>query len=277
MFKLSAMADEISEDFDEQLVILATLGFRHIEFRSVRGKNVDDFRVREVKPFRKKLNDAGVTVTALATASGKAKISDDFGEEMKIFERLQDMAETLGTKCLRIFSYYPDELGNILNRREEVLERLSAKVERATARGQILLLENAKRTFGDKPHRCADLLATIHSPHFRATFDFANYVEFGVKPFEDAYPLLRDWISCCHVKDAVLREGTIIMTPAGEGDGQIAEVLRDLATREDEIVLTVSPRLVASGPTRGWSGPQLFQKATQSLRNLLEQIGAKTE
>jgi sugar phosphate isomerase/epimerase len=62
------------------------------------------------------------------------------------------------------------------------------------------------------------------SPNLRCAFDPENFVQFGVKPFSETYPLLEKYIDYIHIKDALLDGGKVV--PAGDGDGEVLEVLK---------------------------------------------------
>ena len=118
--------------------------------------------------------------------------------------------------------------------------------------------------------RCADIHATIRSPHLRAAFDPANFIQCGVRPMDEAWPLLADVSTHIHIKDAVLADGHVV--PAGEGDGQVEELLRALVQRGYRGYLTLEPHLQAAGPFGGFSGPDLFHTAVEALKRLLKAV-----
>src|SRR6202044_4069433 len=96
-----------------------------------------------------------------------------------------------------------------------VIDRMGALAQIAAERGLVLAHENEKEIFGDIPQRCADLITSVGSPALQATFDAANFVQCGVRPFSEAYPLLRPYLVYLQVKDA--RAATGGVTPAGGG------------------------------------------------------------
>ena len=104
------------------------------------------------------------------------------------------------------------------------------------------------------------------------TFDPANFVLCGVRPFTDGYELLDEYIDYVHIKDVVADEGRIV--PAGEGDGEVREVLSALHSRGFGGFCSLEPHLSMAGPFKGFSGPDLFEVATTALRKLLAEIGA---
>ncbi len=87
-----------------------------------------------------------------------------------------------------------------------------------------LLHENEREIYGDTGERCHDIVATVGSPALRMAFDPANFVQVGVRPMDEAWPLLADYTTHIHIKDALFDGGAV--RPAGQGDGAIPELLR---------------------------------------------------
>lgn len=278
MFTLTALGEEISPDIVRQMDVLEELGIKFLEFRGAKDRSVTSLRKNQLQAIKKRLDERGFRVSVVASPLGKTRIDEDFGHQLDELKKVQDVAEMFGTRHVRVFSFYPDQTGNLLNRREEVMERFGALVERARERNQVLLVENAKRVYGESPARCLDILQTINSPHLRAAFDFGNFVEVGVRPFEDAYPVLRDYIDYVQVKDAQRQpDGTCRLVVAGQGDGQVALVLAELAKLDREIFLSVVPGgTVPSVRVPGRTEPCTCRETVRALTSILEQIETRT-
>ena len=140
----------------------------------------------------------------------------------------------------------------------------------AAEHGVILAHENEKNIFGDIPQRCADIIETVASPALRATFDAANFVQCGVAPHTEAYPLLRPHLVYLQVKDAIAATGEVV--PAGHGDGQVADTLAALHASGFAGYASLEPHLAAAGPFGGFSGPDLFRTAARAFRRLLADL-----
>jgi sugar phosphate isomerase/epimerase len=140
----------------------------------------------------------------------------------------------------------------------------------ATSHGAILAHENEKEIYGDVPQRRADLIESVSSPALRAAFDAANFVQCGVRPQSDAYPLLRRHLVSVQVKDALAETGEVV--PAGEGDGEVRETLAALRDSGFEGYLSLEPHLARAGRFGGFSGPDGFRRAARALRALLAKL-----
>ena len=270
MFTLTGFADEISDDLDVQLNVLTDLGLGYLELRGVWGKNVLALTDKEVETIKVKMDAKGIRVSAIGSPIGKIKIDDPFEPHLQDFRRAIELAEFFDCKYIRMFSFYVPE-GQAAAYRTEVMERLGALLEAAKGHPVVLLHENERRIYGDIPERCRDILETFDSDQLRMTFDPANFVICGARPFSDGYDLLQDYIEYIHIKDAT-REGHI--TPAGQGDGEVRELLTALNARGFDGFLSLEPHLSMAGDLRGFSGPELFGVAAKALREVLKEIGA---
>jgi 3-dehydroshikimate dehydratase len=133
-----------------------------------------------------------------------------------------------------------------------------------------LLHENEHGIFGDAPERVLDLIASTGSPALRAVYDAANYVVCGYDPWQ-AWEMTRELTGHLHIKD--WRHGELHGCLAGEGDGKLPAVIADAVKRGYEGFATLEPHLLQGGPTGGVTGPELFPKAVEAFRRLLDQAG----
>ncbi|MBX6755251.1 MAG: sugar phosphate isomerase/epimerase, partial [Thermorudis peleae] len=91
-------------------------------------------------------------------------------------------------------------------------------------------------------------------------------------PHTEGFALLAPYIAHVHIKDAQLATGQV--TPAGEGDGEVAETLAALAARGYDGYLSFEPHLTLAGERGGFSGPEAFARAVAALQRLLAQLPA---
>ena len=71
MFTLSAFADEISPDPQEQIDVLARCGVKHIELRSILKTNVLDLTDLQVRELKALLDKHGFRLSAIGSPVGK--------------------------------------------------------------------------------------------------------------------------------------------------------------------------------------------------------------
>jgi sugar phosphate isomerase/epimerase len=267
---LSGFADEISAEIDEQLATLAAESISHLELRSVWSTNVADLSDNELASFRQALDDAGVRVSAIGSPIGKIELDAPLGPELERMRRVADIACELGTRIVRVFSFFIPPGEPPERHRQRVIDRMGALARIAETRGLVLAHENEKEIYGDIPQRCADLIAAVGSPALRATFDAANFVQCGVRPHTQGYGLLRPYLVYLQVKDALAATGELV--PPGQGDGEVRETLSALQDSGFEGYLSLEPHLSAADRYGGFSGPEGFRCAAQALKSLLDEL-----
>jgi sugar phosphate isomerase/epimerase len=271
MVRLSGFADEIGPDLELQIKTLASEGLKFLELRGVWGKNVLDLTADDRNRLKKRLRQAGIGVSSIGSPIGKVRIDEPWADHVARFKIALDAAEFFEAPFIRIFSYYPPEGGRIEDHRDEVIRRLNEQMQLAKGRRAQLLHENEAAIYGEKTEGCLDIARRV--PGIRLIFDPANFVCAGVRPRE-AWPVLRDKVVYFHIKDAILGSGQIV--PSGEGDGDIAEVLRDaIVGRGYDGFLSLEPHLAAAGQFSGFSGPDLFKKAVRALKTVLDDLGVE--
>src|SRR5215217_9600020 len=141
MLKLSAFADEISPELDEQIRVCRACGVTHVELRNVRGINVLDFDAALSGEIRSKLRDNQMGVVCIGSPVGKVKVTDPWPAHMDRFKIAVDAAHYFQAPFVRIFSYYPPEPGaDMAPHHDEVVRRMRAKVEYVAANAPGLTL-----------------------------------------------------------------------------------------------------------------------------------------
>ena len=106
--KISGFADEISQDFDQQLKTVTDLGMKYICIRSAEHKGIADYTPEEVRTvLLPKLRAAGVGVSSLGTAIGKVEVDDEegFAKQLEQLETLCETAKLLDCSFIRMFSF----------------------------------------------------------------------------------------------------------------------------------------------------------------------------
>jgi 3-dehydroshikimate dehydratase len=279
MIRLSAFADEISPDLDEQIDTLQREGIRHLDLRGVWNINVLDLSDTQISQVKQALDTNGIGVAAIGSPIGKVAIDSPFDATMQKLERAISVAQTLCTRFIRIFSFYSPTHAQGTDaaldaHRDEVMGRLHVMIERAGAAGVTLLHENERDIYGDTIVRCVYLMQSCEDEHFRLAFDPANFIQCAQVPYPDAYEALRPWLAYVHVKDA-LTDGSVVA--AGQGATHWPDLLRRLREDGYDGFLSLEPHLAAAGQFRGFSGPDLFVKASQALQGMLKGMGWEYE
>ena len=239
LFCLSGFSDEIAADFDVQLAVVRSLGMKFIELRGADGQNVSEFSTDKEDVLVDKLRAAGVGVSSIGSPLGKADIREDFSLQVELLERLIRFGKKLGTKYIRMFSFYIPEGEDPQEHRQEVLDRIRVLRDRAAEADMVLLHENEKGIYGDTADHCFDLMQELGSPAFGAVFDFANFVQCGEDTLR-AFEMLKPYICYVHIKDA---DGEKRIVPAGQGCGHLEEILTELYKDGYKGFLSLEPHL----------------------------------
>ncbi|OBZ17748.1 MULTISPECIES: sugar phosphate isomerase/epimerase [Bacillales] len=270
MITLTGFADEISSDLEVQLDVMASEGISHLEFRGVFGKNVLKLTDSEISYVKDRLDARGFKVSSIGSPIGKIEIMDKFDPHLNDFKRAIEIANYFGTSNIRIFSFHIPKGDDPSLHRKEVITRMRHLTWIAEQENVQLLLENEKGVYGDTGERCQDILMSCNSSNLRAAFDPANYVQCGVRPMEEAYPIIQPFISYIHVKDALMGSGKVV--PAGEGDGQLQRLTAELKRQGYNGFMSLEPHLAAIDKFHGFKNEDLFVIAVRALKKLLKEV-----
>ncbi len=275
-FTISAFGDEIAADLDEQLRVLNELGIGYLELRAAWGVNVLRLSDADVERVQASLTAHNISVSALGSPVGKSPLLDPIENEVANLQRLGQIAQRLGTRNIRIFSFYPPDTSSNAHydqHVEQAIASLSRLTEEAEKLDLLLLLENEKGIVGDTVARCQRILHAIPSPHLTFAWDPANFVQVGeTRATDDGWPLLGPRTGYVHIKDAT-SDGKV--KAAGEGDGQVAALLTHLNAAGYRGILALEPHLAIAGHSSGFSGPEGMAYAAQKLREVMAQTGCQ--
>ena len=238
-FHLSAFADEADASLAKQIEALNANGVAQIEMRGVNGKSVANLTDAEAREARAMLKDGGISLWAMGSPFGKYPIDEPFEIHLEAFKRGLELCDILGTKRVRMFSFFMKEGEDPAVRRTQVIDQLGKMLDLADDAGLALCHENERDIFGDVTDRCVDLMEAFGG-RMGFVFDPANFLLCGVKP-KEAWGLLDKYTSYMHVKDVDLKTGAIV--PSGAGDGEISWTLSQLAARGGDFTLSVEPHL----------------------------------
>jgi len=278
MARLSAFADEVTEDFRGQVEYLVKEGVGHIEPRFVNKKNLMDLSKPELKEVKKLIKGHGLKVSAIGSPIGKVKLDEPFEPHLDKFKHAIDLALLLETPFIRMFSYYAPEGKNIDDYRGQVMDRMAAKAELLADVDVTMVHENEARIYGHTAENCVDMVETVDSPKLRLAYDPANFVwgEKITNNVEVCFPVMKPYIVHVHIKDWKLGAADVGSIP-GEGDGQIKELLAELAAMNYDGCMTMEPHLRAGGQFGGDTGPELFSQAIAAVRELAAEVGLRCD
>lgn len=232
--KVAAFADEASKALDGQIAAMKRNGISLLEIRFVDAENISVITAEKAREIRRALDDHGLSVWSIGSPTGKIKISDDFAPHFDSFRHQLELADILGAKHYRLFSFYEtDESASCFDR---VCERLERFVDASRGSDMVLCHENEKGIYGDIASRCVKLHQAI--PALKAVFDPANFLQCG-EVILPAWEKLAPYVEYLHIKDCNA-EGKVV--PPGSGLGNLPELLKRYAAQGGS-VCTLEPHL----------------------------------
>lgn len=271
MWTLSGFVDEIDDDFATQCQVASGLGLKYIEFRSAWGTNVLDLDADQLAKVRQILSDQGLQVSSIGSPIGKIQITDHIGSHLERMKHATDVAHRLQAPYVRLFSFFIPEGDDPDLHRDEVITRMRT-IAHLAEQGQVIALhENESGTFGDIPRRCIDIAAAVDSPNLKLTWDSANYVQCGVRPFTDGYAGLRPHTVYLQIKDARAEDNSVVV--AGAGDGEVVETIRALHDDGFDGFFSLEPHLRSRNPPAGFSGRKVWTEAHAAFTGILRDEG----
>lgn len=237
---LSAFADEIDGDLQIAMDVLEQYGISKIDIRTVQGKPITDYTLREVAEIKAKLDKRRFRVAAVGSSVGRIPVSDDFAGHTDVFKKTLDIAGILETRRIRMFSFLLPGGSEPSAYRDVVLERWRTFLDISAERDVLLMHENKPMTYGDTSERCLDLMTALKTSRVACVFDPANFVLSGQDVYA-AWRMLKPYVAAVHIKDASAADGHI--EPAGVGDGALSRILADCIRSGFTGILTLEPHL----------------------------------
>lgn len=238
---ISGFADEIDDSLEVQIEVLKRLGQNYIVFRTADKVGVAAHSLEEAKRVKERLDKSGIKISSLGSPIGKIDITEQFQPHYELFKHVVALAKVLDTRYIRIFSFFMPEGENPSLYEKEVFSRLEQMIAYAKKEDVVLLHENEKDIYGDTIERCEKLMKRFYCDHFKAIFDFANFVECQQDTM-DAYERLKQYIEYIHVKDAIASEHRIVLP--GTGDGRLEEIFKLLDQNSYQGFISLEPHLV---------------------------------
>ncbi len=282
-FLLSAFSDESAPDLEGQIDALHRCGLKYMELRNIDGNSPVQLDISKLKEISKKLKDQDIKVSAVGSPIGKILITQPFEPHFEQFKRAIQAADILGSKLIRIFSFYIPPNQPPEKYCGEVLERLEKLIEYAGSCGITCCHENEKGIFGDSIPRCMLLLEKLDA--LTGIIDPANFIQCGQLPLNIPSSMLPR-IKYLHIKDA-LPDGTVV--PSGQGAGHIPQLLDAFYKKDEAQFLSVEPHLHAFigvsslqkeelKHLKAYYSPQeAFDAAVAALKNILNERGYSYE
>lgn len=217
--QLTAITDEISQDFAHALDVLAEYGATGAELRGLWGTNIADLSNDQIAQAKNELQKRGMRAVCLATpfykcdleaeienageAAGRMHLAKPRGLEQQnaLLKRCIEIAHNLDVTFLRVFSFWRKELLTpALEAR--IVAAFADPVQLAEREGVTLLLENEHACYIGTGAEAARVADAVNSSHFKLVWDPGNAFCAGETPYPDGYEAVKPYLAHIHVKDA---------------------------------------------------------------------------
>lgn len=245
--KLSVITDEISQDFEHALDVMAEYGVKGAELRGLWSVNIADLSRADVERAQRSLRNHGMSVTCLATPVFKCDLDLEvasvegpmhlarartMGEQMELLRRCAGLAHEFGTDLIRVFAFWrKGELSPAVEAR--IVDAFHEPVKIAEREGVTLVLENEHACLIGTGAETSRILSEVHSPRVRACWDPGNAFFAGERAYPDGYEAVRPYMAHVHVKDAVIDADGVTPRWCVIGEGKIGYDAHFHALRRD--------------------------------------------
>lgn len=258
-FGIGVVLHEISQDPEIAVRVALDLGLTSVEISSIDGVDLDKCDDVTVDRTARLLDDAGMPVIGISLGLFKSIVlgeSDggifdraDYRAEVARLDRAIELADRFTgpeggrVPWLRTFSFRRTESpdGHPYPRRPgggplpdstlgAIAEGLGPAVERASAAGLRLLIENVRSCWGNSGANTAAIARRLATPAVGIIWDPANAWVSG-EQYPAGWDAAEPYVGHVHVKDAALEQGSADETRwecIGRGDAMMQDELRAL-------------------------------------------------
>jgi L-ribulose-5-phosphate 3-epimerase len=238
--RLGITSDEVSPDLETALKFAREFGLEWVEIRNLGRQYGTDVSLEDARKARELLDSYKIKLSVLDTALYKCALpgtklakptKDDYpyAEQDALLDRAIERSQMLGTRFIRVFSFWRVEKPETAF--DAVVEHLRKSAERARRADRVLLLENVGGANAETSAEAAKVLAAIPSPNLALAWDPNNAFCGGERPYPEGYGCLdKKRILHVHLRDARRDQATgrCEWQPVGKGEIDNLGLLRAL-------------------------------------------------
>jgi sugar phosphate isomerase/epimerase len=173
------LTDEISQDLDKALDLCRRRGFPAIEVRSVWNTPPHQLTLNQCHDIAERARDQGIGIAGFASPVFKTPLPDSDAGLVQceaLLARALDQCEALGTRLLRVFSFYRDAVPDV----PRAAAAMDAVLARVPTDGVTLAVETGTRTNTPTAALARELLGLLGRPTLRILWDPGNTVFSGI-------------------------------------------------------------------------------------------------
>jgi len=258
-FKLGAISDGFTEDFEEALKIMQGYGLSWVEVRRIWGKYNTEATPADIRHLKELLEkyqfkcsvvDTALYKCALPGTEPEAGTKDDYpyAGQMDLLKRAAERSQAWGTDKIRGFTFW--RLKEPEKHFPRIAEELAKAGEVARSAGARLVIENESICNAATGHELAAVLKLVREANVGANWDDGNGFWHGEAAFPDGYRALdKKRIWHMHVKGVACDSGFkgCHETLAGQGQNDLPGQFRALLRDDYQGTMSLECEFVAPG------------------------------
>jgi L-ribulose-5-phosphate 3-epimerase len=261
--RLSVLTDEVSGNLVEALDWAVRNGFKYVEIRMVDGANVSNLSDLDIERAKREIDKRGLKVSAIASPLFKCMLDaarpvqsgdlfgnkeEDLATHMSKLPRSIAIAKKLGTKYIRIFSFWRES--DPKKHLPEIVSHLKKAAALAEKEGVLLLQENENACNGGYAEEVAEIVRQVNSPAMRVLWDPGNENYGGRNCYPEGYEKVKGLFAHVHLKDSVVGpDGKTTCVPIGSGKTPLRDQIRALEKDGYQGIYTLETRYTPPGGT----------------------------
>ena len=198
-FKLGAISDGFSQDFEEALKVMKSYGLAWVEIRKVFGIYNTEASATQIQRIKDLLAKYEFRVSAIDSALYKCVLpgtspanseKDPYGysSQMELLKRACDRAHALGADKIRGFTFWRVAEPSRLSKR--IAEELNKAAEVASRAGMRLVIENEESCNAGTGKELTEILKMAPASNLGVNWDVGNGYWHGEISFPDGYNAL---------------------------------------------------------------------------------------
>ena len=282
MFRISAITDQASMDFEFALKYISDLGINTMEIHALWDKNIEELTDDEAAKAEELVNRYGMTVSNISSTlflccpiSGEDKkfgpiddyfitIDGNYKFHMEMLERCIRLADEFKTEYIRFFPFIEDAEIPEKEMVKTVVNVLREPVEKAKQAGKTILLENCPHTYLFSGAMVSEAIEMGGFTNLKSLWDPGNTYRAGGNPFPEDYEKVAPHIAHIHFKDVTEEKE---MVPLGEGTLDYKAIVKRLIDDGYNGTVSLEPEFV--DPEKG--RPEGLKRAFEGLQKIIKE------
>ena len=284
--KLGVITDGISRDFEYALDTMVRTGLEYVELQYLWEKQVGELADADVEQVKNLIEARNLKVSCISHHNlagipvNTAVDAPAYQDQLHTLQRCIDIAQTLGTNLVRIFSFQKEM---VLFGAEPIvsegawitlLNRLEEPLQIAEAAKITLVIETAISSNITSALLARKLIDELASKHLKVLWDPCSSLYCTEVPYPDGYEIIREHIAHIHLKDGIVNLPAATFDFCAMGQGQMPPYYTDIvnALKSDGYQGTISLESVYT-PENGTredgfkESLPVFKELMESLRN----------